>query len=151
MPPIVFAYFVTMPLHNPGGWILNAVTLGILFGAITVILGCVDPDVKLSDWERKWGHITAIEIIVILCLVGVAGMLVTYADPSFEIASPSHNLLLPTELDFAALGYPESEYEDRFRAGVIWLSLTLIVFLAAVDGSYLVSAIRNGRIESDTT
>ena len=146
LPPILFVYVVSLPLNNPGGWIVNAATLGILFGAITIILSFGDPDVQVSDWERKWGGAMAIEIIVILCVVGVAGMLVTYLSPSLTVASVSNNLLLPSEPDFAALGYSESEFAERFRSGLIWMNLTIIVFLTTVVGSYLVSTIRRGRI-----
>ena len=148
LPPILLLYLVSMPLNNPGGWIANAVALGILFGAVTVILACGDTDVKISEWERKWGHMIAIEVIVILCIIGVAGMVVTYLDPSIALTSAPNNLLLPAPLDFAALGYPESEYEGRFRVGMLWMFTTIIVFLATVAGSYLVATIRKGGVES---
>ena len=148
LPPILFAYVVAIPLNNPGGWIGNAVALGILFGAVTVILSCRDPDVTISDWERKWGSFMAVEIIAFLCIIGVVGMLVAYHAPSLTIASNSNNLLLPSEPNFAVLGYSESEHMERYRLGVIWMYLTIIVFLVSVVGSYLVTAIRRGRVES---
>lgn len=149
LPPILFVYVVSIPLNNPGGWIGNAVNFGILFGAVTVILACGDPDVKISEWERKWGHVMAIEIIVVLCVIGVAGLVVTYLDPSIALASAPNNLLLPAPLDFAALGYPESEFEGRYKVGLIWMFLTITAFLATVAGSYLVTTVRKGWVGAD--
>ena len=143
-PPIFFAYIFGVALtSDPGGWIASLVTLGITFGAFTVITAFKDKDVKLSEWEAKWGPIVAIELILILCIVGVVGMLVAYLDPAFiGYSGVQHNLLWSWELDFDALGYPESEFLDRFRLGVLWSAIATIAFMSTVMGTYLVVTIR---------
>ena len=154
LPPVLFTYiFDFVMASDPAAWVVGLVTSGIIFGVFTVITAFKDPEVKLSEWEAKWGPIVAIELILILCTVGVAGMLVAYLDPSI-LTSPAtvqHNMLWSWEVGFDALGYPESEFIERFRVGMLWSSIAIIAFMSTVMGSYLVVTIsRAGKEKSGT-
>ena len=142
LPPMLFVYAIAIIISSHSMWIYNLIVFGILFGAFTAIMAFNDPDVQLSEWEVKWVPIVTIQVIVILCLCGVAGVVVTYLEPSLVIASARHNLLWSWESWSVALGYPESEFIERFKVGTVLMSLATIMYLATVVGSYLVVTIR---------
>lgn len=148
LPPSLLVYVVTFVLTNPGGWIYNAVLIGIVFGAFFVIMAFRDPEIKLTEWELKWAPIVAIEVIVILCTFGVAGLIATYLEPSLIVATAQHNLLWSWDTGFETLGYPESEFLERFRVAIMWISLSAIIYLSTVLGSYLVVTIRRASVST---
>ena len=140
-PPTLIVFVLIFPITNPGGWIGFGGPLLIISGAFLVMLAFIERDVVTNDREKFWWTLAAIEIIVVLSAIGIAGMLVTYSDPSLTIASPEENLLIPWELDYAVLGYPESEYLERFRVGMLLTYITTIAYLAFIVGTYLVVTI----------
>ena len=142
LPPIISLYAFILVFSNPGGWIYYLAILGALFGAFTVILAFNNPDSRWSEREVKWGPPVALQAIVILCVLGVAGMLVIYLEPSLVVDTARHNLLWSWESGFASLGFSEDELIERFRVGVVWMSLAAIAYLATIIGSYLVVKVR---------
>ena len=58
------------------------------------------------------------------------------------LAAIPQNLFWSWEMDFEALGYPEDQFLERFRVGMVWMSLATIVYLSIVVGGYLVYTIR---------
>ena len=75
-------------------------------------------------------------MIMLLATFGVVGTVVNYQDPNM-ITAADHNMMRSWETDFDALGYPEDEYFDRLRVGLVWMSVAAIGFLSIVVGGYL--------------
>ena len=150
-PPTLIVFVLIFPITNPGGWIGFGGPLLIISGAFLVMLAFIERDVVTNDREKFWWTLAAIEIIVVLSAIGIAGMLVTYSDPSLTIASPEENLLIPWELDYAVLGYPESEFLERFRVGMLWTYILTIAYLVLIVGTYLVVTIRKSGAKAAKT
>lgn len=142
LPPIISVYAFILLFSNPGGWMYFLVILGTLFAAFTVILAFNDPDAGWSESKVKWGPPVVLQVIVILCVLGVAGMLVTYLEPSLIVDTARRNLLWSWGSGFMSLGFTEDELIERFRVGVVWMSLAAIAYLATIIGSYLVVTVR---------
>ncbi len=148
--PILFVYALLMPFGNPGGWLYTLIVLGILFGAFSIIVAFEDSDHKVPlPGPKKYYVIITIQVIVVLCIFGVAGTIVSYMQPS-AFAIPEHNMFWSWESDFNALGYPEQEFDDRLRIGLVLLGLATIIYLAIVVGSHLVMTVykRTSEIEA---
>ena len=137
LPPIISVYIFILLFSNPGGWMYYLAILGTLFGAFTVIVAFNDPDAYWSEHKAKWAPPVALQVIVILCVLGVAGMLVAYFEPSLIIDTSHSNILWSWESGFVSLGFPEDELIERFRVGVVWMSLAAIVYLTIIIGSYI--------------
>ena len=141
--PIVFVYaFGVVFGNNVGFWIYLLEVLAVLGGVLMALLLLQDERVKVSD-RVKWLSIQlTIAIALVLTVMALMGLMVVYWDPSLQ-SVPDHNLMRSWENDFAALGYPASEFDDRARAGVVWAVLTALIYLVSiVGGSLLVSLCR---------
>ena len=148
--PTLFVFASQIPLGNPGGWLYRLIVLGILFGAFSVIIAFEDSDHKVQlVGPKKWYVIITIQVIIILCIFGVAGTIATYMQPSV-ISIPDHNMFWSWEVDFDALGYPEHAFYERFRIGLVLMSLATIIYLTIVVGSHLVMTVhkRTSEIEA---
>ncbi len=140
--PTMLVFICIVLLANPGGWIGFGVPLLIIPGAFLGMLALTEGDVVPNEQEKFWWTIIAFEIIIVLSLIGAAGVIVAYYDPSLTFASPEENVLIPWKLDFEALGYPEDEYLERFRIGMLCTYILTILYLAVFVGGYLVVTIR---------
>ena len=134
-PPVAFVYLCVLVFSNAGAWIFFLIVLGILFGAFWGIIAIRD-DVEPSLWVAQFILAAVAVMIMLLATFGVAGMLVTYMDPS-AITAADHSMIWSWETDFDALGYPEGEYLERMRVGLVWMSLAAIGYLSIVVGGYL--------------
>ncbi len=135
-PPIAFVYLCMLTFSNSGAWIFFLIVLGILFGAFWGIIAIRDHDVEPPMWVAQFILAAVAVMIMLLTTFGVAGMLVTYMDPS-TITAADHSMIWSWETDFDALGYPEDEYLERMRVGLIWMSVAAIGYLSIVVGGYL--------------
>ena len=141
LPPCLFVFFNMMVFVNEGGWAFHLVTLGVAAGAFTAILAFRDDRVTLSDYEAKLSLATSIAVIILLCVAGAAGTIAAYMFPS-PLAVPDHNLLTSWEIDYERLGYPEDEMMDRFRVGILLMSISMIAYMATALGGFLLSEAR---------
>ena len=139
--PIVFVYaFGVVFGNNVGFWIYLLEVLAVLGGVLMALLLLQDERVKVSD-RVKWLSIQlTIAIALVLTVMALMGLMVVYWDPSLQ-SVPDHNLMRSWENDFAALGYPASEFDDRARAGVVWAVLTALIYLVSVVGGSLLVAL----------
>ena len=140
-PPVAFVYLCVLIFSNAGAWIFFLIVLGILFGSFWGIIAVRDGEVELTAWEAKFAMGALVVMIMLLSTFGVAGMLVSYMEPSMVTAA-DHNMMMSWETDFDALGYPEDEYQERLRVGLVWMSVAAIGFLSIVVGGYLMVNIR---------
>ena len=144
-PPVAFVYVCGFILgNNMGLWVYLLEVLPVLGGVLMALLLLRDDRVKVSD-RAKWLLIQlTVGLTVLLTTIGLAGTVVVYWDPSL-LFMPENNLIFSWENDFNALGYPESEFYDRARVGVVWSALAALVYMVSVvGGSLLVALCRKG-------
>ena len=152
LPPLLFVYVNILLFGNPGAWVYFLIVLGVLFGATTAIIAFKDDRCALDERDA-WMVPATFWVIVLLCSLGVLGMVVNYLEPSMA-ASAHHNILSATDEEFGRLGipapeyfdelgYPEHEYLERIRLGIVWMGLATIVYLSTVIGGYLMAAIHS--------
>ena len=141
LPPCLFVFFNMMVFVNQGGWIFYLITLGVTVAGFTTILAFRDERVTLSEYEAKLSLAAAVAAIITLCAAGAAGTMVAYLSPS-PLAVPDHNLLTSWEIDYERLGYPPEEMMERYRVGILLMSIPVIAYLAIALGGFLLSAAR---------
>ena len=141
LPPCLFVFFNMMVFVNQGGWVFYLITLGVTVAAFTTILAFRDDRVSLSDYEAKLSLASAVAAIILLCAMGAAGTMVAYMSPS-PLAIPDHNLLTSWEIDYERLGYPQEEMMERYRMGILLMSISVIAYMAVALGGFLLSAAR---------
>ena len=142
-PPMIFVYLCGIILgNNVGVWIYLLEVLPILGGVLMALLLLQDDRVEVSD-RAKWLLVQlTVAITVVLTGIGLAGTVVVYWDPSLQFV-PENNLIRAWENDFAALGYPASEFYDRARVGMVWSALAAVIYMVSVvGGSLLVALVR---------
>ena len=142
LPPIISVYAFILLFGNLGGWIFYLAILGTLFAAFTVILAFSAPDIHWSERKVKWATPVVLQVIVILCLVGIASMLVAYIEPSLIVETDRRNFIWSWESGFESLRFSENELIERFQVGVVWMSLAAIAYLTIIVGSYVVVTVR---------
>ena len=141
LPPCLFVFFNMMVFVNEGGWFFYLVTLGVAVGAFATILAFRDERVELSDYEAKLSLAAAVAVIILLCAVGAAGTIAAYWSPS-PLSHPDHNLLTSWEIDYERLGYPQEEFIERYRVGMLLMSISVIAYLATALGGFLLAEVR---------
>ena len=130
-----------MVFVNQGGWIFYLITLGVTVAGFTTILAFRDERVTLSEYEAKLSLAAAVAAVITLCAAGAAGTMVAYLSPS-PLAVPDHNLLTSWEIDYERLGYPPEEMMERYRVGILLMSIPVIAYLAIALGGFLLAAAR---------
>ncbi len=140
-PPLVFVYVCGIVLgNNVGFWIYLLEVLPILGGVLMALLLLRDGRVRFNERVKLLLVQLTVTITVLLTLIGLAGTVVVYWDPSLLFV-PEQNLILSWENDFGALGYPESEFHDRARVGMVWSALSALIYMVVVIGGSLLVAI----------
>ena len=150
--PTAFLYTNVLLFCNPGMWVFFLVNLGTLFGAFAAIILFKDPRLRV-DARDSWMIKAAFAAIVVMAAFFGVGTLVTFVAPSL-VSSAHHNTLWSSDADLApldlpppeyfdALGYPEDEYFERIRFGMLWTNQATTVYFVVVFGIAVLSAIRS--------
>ena len=135
-PPMAFTYSWVLLTGNWGAWIGCSVMLTILAGVFAMLTVMRDETVKFTEWDRRFLLWCSMQITTVLAALGAVSIVVGYMDPSL-LSLSGHTLIHPWEIDYAALGYAESELIARLRVGYAWNSITCISYLVIVIGSYV--------------
>ena len=136
VPPMAFTYSWVLLTGNWGAWIGCSVMLTILAGVFAMLTVMRDETVKFTEWDRRFLLWCSMQITTVLAALGAVSIVVGYMDPSL-LSLSGHTLIHPWEIDYAALGYSESELIARLRVGYVWNSITCISYLVIVIGSYV--------------
>jgi hypothetical protein len=136
VPPMAFTYSWVLLTGNWGAWIGCSVMLTILAGVFAMLTVMRDETVKFTEWDRRFLLWCSMQITTVLAALGAVSIAVGYMDPSL-LSLSGHTLIHPWEIDYAALGYSESELIARLRVGYAWNSITCISYLVIVIGSYV--------------
>ena len=136
VPPMAFTYSWVLLTGNWGAWIGCSVMLTILAGVFAMLTVMRDGTVKFTEWDRRFLLWCSMQITTVLAALGAVSIAVGYLDPSL-LSLSGHTLIHPWEIDYAALGYSESELIARLRVGYAWNSITCISYLVIVIGSYV--------------
>ena len=136
VPPMAFTYSWVLLTGNWGAWIGCSVMLTILAGVFAMLTVMRDETVKFTEWDRRFLLWCSMQITTVLAALGAVSIAVGYLDPSL-LSLSGHTLIHPWEIDYAALGYSESELIARLRVGYAWNSITCISYLVIVIGSYV--------------
>ena len=136
VPPMAFTYAWVLLTGNWGAWIGCSVMLTILAGVFAMLTVMRDETVKFTEWDRRFLLWCSMQITTVLAALGAVSIAVGYMDPSL-LSLSGHTLIHPWEIDYAALGYSESELIARLRVGYAWNSITCISYLVIVIGSYV--------------
>ena len=136
VPPMAFTYSWVLLTGNWGAWIGCSVMLTILAGVFVMLTVMRDETVKFTEWDRRFLLWCSMQITTVLAALGAVSIVVGYLDPSL-LSLSGHTLIHPWEIDYAALGYSESELIARLRVGYVWNSITCISYLVIVIGSYV--------------
>lgn len=141
--PLLGVYVPVALLSGTGGEIYFLVIFALLFGAFLVMIAMSDPALKLGEWEAKMSLAAALIVMGVLFVMAIAGMLISYLSYLYLGGQiPAHgNHLWSWKLDFAALGYPESDLPYRLGTGFLWMVLTGIAYMLLVVGGYLIVTI----------
>ena len=140
LPPIAFVYAFLLAFSNVGFWIIGLGLLTLLAGAFAAMLVLHDRDNTIGSWDRKFLLCTMVAVTLVLSALGLAAILVTYAQPSSYDVS-EQGLFYSWATDFDALGYPADEYFERSRLAVTWASLTTLAYMVIVIGGRLIVTI----------
>ena len=136
VPPMAFTYSWVLLTGNWGAWIGCSVMLTILAGVFAMLTVMRDKTVKFTEWDRRFLLWCSMQITTVLAVLGAVSIAVGYMDPSL-LSLSGHTLIHPWEIDYATLGYSESELIARLRVGYAWNSITCISYLVIVIGSYV--------------
>ena len=140
LPPLLFVYINIIIFTNFGGWIYFMIVLGVMFGAFTTIVAFNEPGLKLG--QDGFALKTAIVVIVLLCSVGVASLMIAYMEPDMVMTASEFRIIPLPEVSHTELGYTAQEGVDRLRLGMMFMSLTTILYMAIVVGGYLIMTVR---------
>lgn len=140
LPPILFVYVNIIIFTNFGGWIYFMIVLGVMFGAFTAIVAFNEPGLKLG--QDGFVLKATVLVIILLCSVGVASLMIVYMEPDMVMVAEGFRIIpLPT-VSHNELGYTAQEGVERLRLGMMFMSLTTIVYMAIVVGGYLIMTVR---------
>ena len=145
LPPLAFVYCTQVLFSNVGGWIYFLILMTVLAGVFTALVVLRDDHVRAAGWSGPSLLWPTVAVIIVLLVLGAAGILVGYLDTSV-LAVPDHNLFRSWAVDFGALGYPEAELMERLRIGFLWGSLTSLTYMLIVIGGHLLAAILSLRV-----
>ena len=140
LPPILFVYVNIIVFTNFGGWIYFMIVLGVMFGAFTAIVAFNEPGLKLGN--DGFALKATILVIVLLCSVGVASLIIVYMEPDMLMTAADFRIVSLPEVSHTELGYTAQEGVERVRLGMMFMSLTTILYMAIVVGGYLIMTVR---------
>ena len=140
LPPLAFVYACALVLCPAGHWVYLLEAFPVLGGVFIAMLVLRDEGVRLSEWAKRFLLQTSMAITIVLTGVGLAGLVVVYWDPSL-LFMPDHTLIRSWEVDFDALGYAPGEFMDRARMGIVWSTLSAIIYMVVVIGGSLMVTI----------
>ena len=140
LPPLALVYIVGLLFSGLAVWVYLMETFTVLGGVFMAMLVLRDESVEVSP-NAKWLLIyTTVAIAILLTGASLAGMMLIYLDPN-PLFMPGHNPILSRDVDFASLGYHPSEMVERGRLGIIWCSLSALIYMVAVVGGSLLYTI----------
>lgn len=140
LPPILFVYLNIVVFTNFGAWLYFMIVLGVMFGAFAAIVGLNELEEKLTG--DGFALKSTVLIIVILCSIGVTGLIIMYLEPDMVMAVAEFRIIPLPEVGHVELGYTAEEGLQRLRMGLMFMSLVTIVYMAIVVGGYLIMTVR---------
>ena len=140
LPPVVLVYAFQLAFSDLGTWIAGLAVFTVVAGVMVTLLVLRDGNVSIGEWDRRFLLTMAVTVTIVLSALGVTAVMFTYAEPSL-ISVSERSLIFSWGIDYDSLGYPEAELHERFRVGVVWVSLVSIIFMVLVLGGNLVLTI----------
>ena len=140
LPPIALVYAFLLAFSSVGFWIVGFVLFTPVAGVLTTLVVLREKGSTIGDWDRKFMLCTATSVVIVLSALGLAGIVVTYLQPSSYDVS-EQGLFFSWATDFDALGYPQQEYSERARLAVAWTSLSMLTYMTLVIGGRLIGTI----------
>ena len=136
--PVLLTYAPMIVLaHNGDKPSLIAIP-GMMAGSLCVAHALRDPEMKLDPSLARYMFIGAIAWILVALILTIGAMFLLYV---VEKAPPSGNLIWTWEYEWADLGYPPEEYQQRRRSALVGFVLTGSGFLIVVVGGSMLGAI----------
>ena len=136
--PVALAYAPSIVLTSHGGKPGLIAVAGLMAGSLCVTHALKDAGAKLDPTLARYLFIGAIASILVFLLLSIGGMLVLYTT---EQLPASGNLLWDWEYEWADLGYPREEFNQRQRDALVGFTLTGSGFMIIVLGGSMLGAI----------
>ena len=149
LPPVIFVYAVVFVLTNTSVSIQLAVLLPVLGSVSAALLVLRDPTFNPSERDRLFLLSTTTVAGMLSIILGLVVVLSIYLSPELPSTLPDHNLLRPSELDFAKLGYSREEALDRLNLGYLWHAIWVGAYMIFVIGGNLIVAIYRIEVADD--
>ena len=140
LPPIAIVYAFLLAFSNVGFWIVGLVLFTPVAGVLTTLVVLREKGAAIGEWDRNFMLCTATSVTIVLSAMGLAGILVTYLQPSSYDVS-EQGLFFSWATDFDALEYPRHEYFERARLAVAWTSLSVLAYMTIAVGGRLIVTI----------
>ena len=140
LPPTLFVYVNIILFTNFGGWIYFMIVLGVMFGAFTAIVAFNEPGLKMG--QDGFALKVTVLVIIMLCSVGVASLIIAYMEPDMVMVAEGFRIIPLPSVSHTELGYTAEEGVERLRLGMMFMSLTTILYMAIVLGGYLIMTVR---------
>ena len=140
LPPVGLTYLVQLMFSDVGAWIAGLAVFTVVAGVFIAMVVLRDEEVSVGELDRKILLWAAVMVTIVISGLGVVAALVTYAQPNL-VSVTERGLFYSWSLDFGYLGYPEAELVDRFRVGVLWISIVSIIYMVVVLGGSLIVTI----------
>ena len=152
LPPLAMVYATVVVIANISVTIQLAIIVPVLAILFIILLMLNDPNVVLSERDRRFLLSSIIATGTVYSTLGIATVVAIYVSPDVPTVLPDHNLLYSWDIDFTKMGYSEEEALYRLNLGYMWHAMCIFAYIFFVIGGNVLGAIfRSGRINADSS
>ena len=146
LPPLAMVYATVVVIANISVTIQLAIIVPVLAILFIILLMLNDPNVVLSERDRRFLLSSIIATGTVYSTLGIATVVAIYVSPDVPTVLPDHNLLYSWDIDFTKMGYSEEEALYRLNLGYMWHAMCIFAYIFFVIGGNVLGAIfRSGK------
>ena len=150
LPPVAVVYAVVVIITNISVSIQLAILMPVLAVLFIMILVLRDPEIILSERDRRFLLSTIIAVCTVFSALGIGTVVAIYVSPDVPMVLPDHNLLHSWEIIYSTMQYTREEALDRLNLGYMWHAMCVFTYIFFVVGGNVLGAIyRSGGVNAD--